>query len=313
MRGRGISQVSMTKKQEVQIGGHRISLSNLEKVFYPATGFTKGQVVDYYTRVAPFILPHLKDRPVTLQRYPDGIGGKFFYEKDAPAFTPKWLQTFPVPRRGGGSPIRYILINDLATLVWCANLASLEVHPFLHRAPAIDLPTAIVFDLDPGEGAGIRRCAEVAFRLKDHLDRLKLKSFPKVSGSKGLQLYVPLNTSITYNVTRPFARRFAELLEQQHPDLVVSEMSKATRDGKVLIDWSQNSDFKTTVAVYSLRAKRDRPYVSLPVTWEELRRIEKGGDTEQLYFEADTALKRIERTGDLFAPVLQLKQNLPGA
>ena len=303
----------MTKKQEVQIGGHRIALSNIEKVLYPATGFTKGQVIDYYTRIAPFILPHLQARPVTLQRYPDGIGGKFFYEKDAPSFTPRWVRTFPVPRRGGGSPIRYILINDLATLVWCANLASLEIHPFLHRAPAIDLPTAIVFDLDPGEGAGIRTCAEVAFRLKDHLDPLKLKSFPKVSGSKGVQLYVPLNTSTTYNVTRPFARGLAELLEQQHPDLVVSEMSKATRGGKVLIDWSQNADFKTTVSVYSLRAKHDRPYVSLPVTWEELRRIEKGGDTEQLYFEADTALKRIERTGDLFAPVLQLKQNLPGA
>src|SRR5579859_721079 len=150
------------KKQEVQVEGQRIALSNLEKVLYPATGFTKGQVIDYYTRVAPFILPHLKDRPVTLKRYPDGVDGKFFYAKDAPSFKPKWVRTFPVPRRGGGSPIRYLLINDLAMLVWCANLASLEIHPFLHRAPAIDSPTAIVFDLDPGEDADIRNCAEVS-------------------------------------------------------------------------------------------------------------------------------------------------------
>jgi len=305
--------VSTKKKQEVQVEGQRIALSNLEKVLYPATGFTKGQVIDYYTRVAPFILPHLKDRPATLKRYPDGVDGKFFYAKDAPSFKPKWVRTFPVPRRGGGSPIRYLLINDLATLVWCANLASLEIHPFLHGAPAIDSPTAIVFDLDPGEGAGIRNCAEVAILLKGHLDRLKLRSFPKVSGGKGIQLYVPLNTSITYDTARPFARTLAELLEQRHPDLVVSEMSKATRAGKVLIDWSQNSDFKTTIGVYSLRAKGGRPYISLPVKWEELRRVQKGGETEQLYFEADAALKRVEKTGDLFAPVLHLRQKLPNA
>ena len=301
----------MAKKQEVEIEGRNIAVSNLDKVLFPENGFTKAQVIDYYIRVARFMLPHLKNRPVTLIRYPDGVGGKHFYEKNAPAFTPGWVQTFPVPRRSGESPIRYILINDLATLVWCANLASLEFHPFLHLAPAIDSPTEIVFDLDPGEGAGILKCAQVAFLLKDLLEQMKLESFAKVSGSKGIQLYIPLNTPATYDATKPFARGLAEQVERQHPELVVSEMNKTARTGKIFIDWSQNSDFKTTVGVYSLRAKRAQPYASLPVEWDELQRSVKQGKTETVNFAPEAALKRLEKTGDLFAPVLKLKQKLP--
>jgi bifunctional non-homologous end joining protein LigD len=298
------------KKQDVEIEGRKITVSNLEKVLYPA-GFTKGQVIDYYIRVSRFLLPHLKDRPVTLKRYPDGINGQHFYEKDAPKFTPAWVKTFPVPRRGGGTDIRYILINDLPTLVWCANLANLEVHPFLHRVPAIDSPTQIVFDLDPGEGVDVIACAEVAFLLKDVLERMKLKSFAKVSGSKGIQLSIPLNTPVTYDTTQPFAKRLADVMAQQHPTLVVAEMSKSLRPGKVFIDWSQNSDFKTTVSVYSLRAKSELPSVSMAVDWEELGKALKRGDKDRLYYEPEAALKRLEETGDQFASVLKLKQKLP--
>jgi bifunctional non-homologous end joining protein LigD len=301
----------VAKKQELEIDGRKIPVSNLGKVLYPANGFTKGQVIDYYIRVAPFMLPHLKNRPVTLVRYPDGVAGEHFYEKNAPAFTPEWVKTFPVPRRTGESPIRYIVINNLATLVWCANLASLEFHPFLHRVPAIDTPTTMVFDLDPGVGVDILKCAEVAILLKEALKRLNLDSFPKVTGSKGIQLFVPLNTKVTYAATRTFARELAERMEQEHLDLLISKMRKAARAGKVFIDWSQNSDFKTTVCVYSLRAKHERPYVSLPVTWEELQRALKRGDSGPLYFEPEAALKWVEKTGDLFSPVLRLKQKLP--
>jgi bifunctional non-homologous end joining protein LigD len=296
--------------QTVEIQGRTLKLSNLDKVLYPAAGFTKGQVIDFYIRAARWLLPHLKDRPVTLKRYPDGITAEFFYEKDAPRYTPEWIQTTPVPRRAGGRPIRYILINDLATLVWCANLASLEIHPFLHKAPGIDKPTSIVFDLDPGEGAGILQCAEIAFLLKDILDRLKLISLAKVSGSKGIQVYAPLNSDLTYAVTQPFARAMAQLLERQNPSKVISEMAKSERVKKIFVDWSQNSDFKTTVGVYSLRAKREHPFVSIPVSWAELEKALDAGDAGSLYWEPAAALERLEKVGDLFAPVLKKKQRL---
>ncbi len=269
--------------KDLSIDGRVIALTNPDKVLYPV-GFTKAQVIDYYLRVAEFILPHLKDRPVTLKRYPDGVTGGFFYEKRAPRFTPEWVKTFPVPRRDGGAPIKYILINDISTLAWTANLANLEIHPFLHRVPKIHSPTAIVFDLDPGERADVLNCAEVALLLRDLFAQLDLQSFVKVSGSKGLQLYVPLNSSATYEVTEAFAHTVAQLLEEQHPKLAVSEMAKQKRAGRVFIDWSQNSEHKTTVSVYSLRAKHDRPYVSMPVTWEELdRRARKKGHPTSLF------------------------------
>src|SRR5438270_3646948 len=195
--------------ETLQVDGRSITVSNINKVLYPAARFTKGQVIDYYIRVAPYLLPHLKDRPVTLKRYPNGIGGEFFYEKDAPKFTPDWVQTSPVPRRAGGTPIRYILINDLATLAWSANLANLEIHPFLHRVPDIQRPTVLAFDLDPGEGSSVLACAQVAFLIRDLFDRVRMKAFPKVSGSKGIQLYIPLNTPVTYGQTQAFARTVA--------------------------------------------------------------------------------------------------------
>ncbi|HZR04417.1 MAG TPA: non-homologous end-joining DNA ligase [Candidatus Udaeobacter sp.] len=289
----------------------RIAISNPDKILYPAAKFTKADVVDYYERVARYLLPHFRNRPVTLKRYPDGIHGEAFYEKDAPAFTPDWVKTFPVPRHDGGPDINYILIDDLRTLTWVANIAALELHPFLHRVPRIDRPTSVVFDLDPGEGANVLDCAAVAFRLRDVLAKLRLKSFAKLSGSKGIQVYVPLNTNVAYEQTQPFARAVAELLEQKHPDKIVADMAKNLRAKKVFIDWSQNADHKTTVGVYSLRAKRHRPYVSMPVTWDELATVLKRSEPTLLDFQAHDALRRLKRTGDLFAPLLKLKQKLP--
>ncbi len=301
----------MSKDQHIQVEGRQIKLSNLDKVLYPAAGFTKAHVIDYYVRVAGVLLPHLKGRPVTMKRYPDGVAGSHFYEKNAPSHTPAWVEIFPVPRRGVEAPIRYILINNLPTLVWSANLANLEIHPFLHRAPEIGTPTEVVFDLDPGEGADVMSCADVAFLLKEKLDGLGLAAYAKVSGSKGMQISVPLNTPATYEVTRPFAHGLAEVLAREHPDRIVSEMAKELRKGKVFIDWSQNAETKTTVGVYSLRAQRAHPFVSLPVAWEELKAARKKGDAGRLFFEPDAALKRLETTGDLFAPVLTQQQRLP--
>jgi bifunctional non-homologous end joining protein LigD len=301
----------MVAKQQLQVDNRTVTLTNLDKVLYPAAQFTKLQVIDYYARVADWILPHLKDRPVTMKRFPNGVAGKAFYEKDAPRFTPDWVQIAPVPRRAGGPEIRYVLINDRPTLIWCANLAALELHPFLHRAQNLNRPASMVFDLDPGEGTTVVTCAEIAFHLRDMLDRLKLKSFAKLSGSKGLQVYVPLNTPVTYEITQSFAHALAQLLAREHPDRVVSEMAKNLRPGKIFIDWSQNSDFKTTVGVYSLRAKRERPFVSLPVTWDELDEIVRNNEPDRFCLEPENALRRLDKVGDLFAPMLTLRQKLP--
>ena len=290
-----------------------VKFTNLEKVFFPGGKFTKGDLIRYYVDVAPFILPHLKDRPVTLIRFPDGVTGEKFYEKNAPKFAPPWIRTFSVARRHEQGKINYILINDAPTLAWCANLAAIELHPFLHRVPKLEQPTFVAFDLDPGEGADILTCARVAVLVKELLDTLGLKAFPKVSGSKGLQLYVPLNTKVTYDATGAFANAVARLLEQKHPALIVSHMAKVRRQGRVLIDWSQNSRSKTTVAVYSMRGKGETPFVSMPVTWEELKRAIKTKKTASLFFTPETALPRLKKIGDLFAPVLKLKQSLPKA
>ena len=308
----GVAALEKSKKTQrhLTIEDRDVPVSNLEKVFYPEAGFTKAQLIDYYIRVSEYLLPHFKNRPVTLKRYPDGVRGQFFYEKDEPSFAPDWIETFPVPRRAGPD-ICYVLINNLATLVWCANAASIELHPFLHCVPEINQPTSVVFDLDPGEGADLVACAETAFLLKAVLSELNLQSFAKVSGSKGIQVYVPLNSKVTYATTQPFAKALAELLAKEHPSQIVAEMAKNKRAGKVFIDWSQNADFKTTVGVYSLRAKRSRPFVSLPVSWQELQSLLKTRNPESLFFSPDAALKRLEEVGDLFAPVLALRQSLP--
>jgi bifunctional non-homologous end joining protein LigD len=303
----------MARKTELlTIGRRRIEVSNLDKVFYPGTEFTKAELIDYYVNVSKYILPHLKDRPVTLKRYPDGVFGEPFYEKDAPAFTPSWVKTAPVARRERpGAPIRYILINDLPTLIWAANLASIELHPFLHRAPRLDRPTAIVFDCDPGEGANILTSAEVALMLREVLQQLGFDSYAKVSGSKGVQVYVPLNSPVTYEQTQPFAQGIARLLAQQEPKLIVWQMPKRLRTKKVFIDWSQNSDYKSTVSVYSLRAKTYRPYVALPVDWRELSDALKKKDPDALFFTPVEAIERLQKLGDLFKPVSTKVQKFP--
>lgn len=300
----------MTAKQQVEVEGRRLTLSNLDKVLYPGNEFTKAHVIDYYIKVSKWLIPHFANRPVTVNRFPDGVRGKAFYEKDAPDFLPEWVHTVNVPRQNGGEPIRYICINDVATLVFCANLASLELHPFLHSAQDLDCPNYIVFDLDPGEGMDLISCAEVAFLLRSVLEKIDLVSFPKVSGSKGLQLYVPLNTPVTYEETRTAAQAIAQLLAVQNPKLIVADMAKQLRRKKVFIDWSQNSDFKTTIGVYSLRTKHNVPYASVPVTWQELEELLKKRDTDQLRFEATNLPERLEKLGDLFAPLLTTRQTL---
>ncbi len=300
----------MGQKSEIVVAGRKLTLSNLEKVLYPVAKFTKSDVIDYYARIAPVLLPHLKNRPITLKRYPDGVDGFFFYEKQCPAHRPRWIKTTPVPAQRAGGHIDYCLMNDLPALVWAANLADIELHTFLHRAPAIHRPTALAFDLDPGPPADIVSCCEVAGWLRAIFDALGLKSFPKTSGSKGLQIYIPLNTATTYEKTKAFARELAERLAGEYPDRVVSQMKRSLRPGKVLIDWSQNDEHKTTVSVYSLRAK-DRPTVSTPVTWDEIEGARRKKSGKSLVFESRDVLRRVEKLGDLFAPILTLKQRLP--
>ena len=291
--------------------GRRLSLSNLDKVFYPATGFTKGDAIDYYRSVSDVLLPHLKQRAVTLKRYPNGVEGQFFYEKQCPGHRPDWVRTAGVWSRQNEREIDYCLADDLATVVWLANLADLEMHTPLAFAAAPKEPSMVAFDLDPGPPATIVECAEVACRLRDAFDHFGLLAFPKTSGSKGMQLYVPLNTPSTYGVTRPFAQGVAQVLERRHPELVVSEMRKDRRPGKVFIDWSQNDEHKTTVCVYSLRA-RERPTVSTPVTWDEVEGVLRSRDPDELSFTSDEVLARVAEHGDCFAPVLELEQELPG-
>jgi bifunctional non-homologous end joining protein LigD len=295
---------------DVEVEGRQLKLSNFDKVLYPEAGFTKGQVIDYYTRIAPALLPHLRRRALTLKRYPNGVDGQFFYEKNCPKHRPAWVETLSVWSARNKADVSYCLIDELAGLVWVANLASLELHTSLAAAVDVQQPTTLVFDLDPGPPATAVECGRVAFWLREVLDEMGLQVFPKTSGSKGLQLYVPLNTPVTYNETKPFAHALARLLEQRHPGEVLSVMAKDRRKGKVFIDWSQNDDSKTTVCVYSLRA-RPRPTVSTPVTWDEVAAAVDAGDPNLLVFEAADVLERVERDGDLFAPVAELEQSLP--
>ena len=297
-----------SQRLEVDVDGRTLSLSNLGKVLYPAVGFTKGQVIDYYTRIAPVLLPHLRGRPLTLKRYPNGVDGGHFYEKQCPRHRPDWVRTAPI--RAGSKVIDFCLCDDLPTLVWAANLADLEIHPSLARAEAYSSPTVVAFDLDPGPPATIVECAEVAVRLRAALRAVGLECFPKTSGSKGMQVYAPLNTPASYERTKPFAFAVAQALERAEPDLVVSDMKKSLRGGKVLVDWSQNDEHKTTVCVYSLRAK-ERPTASTPITWEEVEAVRASGDPDDLLFTSDDVLARVAEHGDLFAPVLDLEQELP--
>jgi bifunctional non-homologous end joining protein LigD len=299
------------KRQEVEIDGRRLSLSNLDKLLYPEAGFTKGHVIDYYTRVAPYALAHLRGRPLTLKRYPNGVEAPYFYEKQCPSHRPAWVNTAPVYIRSNGRTIEFCLADDLPTLVWLANLADLELHTSLALASDVKRPTILAFDLDPGPPATIVECAEVALELRRAFEHLGMEAFPKTSGSKGMQVYVPLNTpGVTYEATKTFARGIAQVLERRMPKLATSNMSKALRPGKVFVDWSQNDEHKTTVSVYSLRAMA-RPTVSTPLHWEEVEAVVDSRDPDDLVFSSADVLERVAEHGDLFAPVAELEQSLP--
>jgi bifunctional non-homologous end joining protein LigD len=297
----------------VEVEGRRLTLSNLDKVLYPGTGFTKGDVIDYYRRVAPALLPHVKSRPVTFKRYPDGVRRKAFFAKQLPSHAPDWVRTVRLPSPGstkGRSTVEYVMFCDLATLVWAANLAALEVHVPTWRVDGVgrpEPPDLMVYDLDPGEPATIVECCQVGALVRSALVEDGLISYPKTSGAKGLQLYVPLRPERPWQDVHAYAHRLADQLARARNDLVVSNMRKVQRKGKVLIDWSQNHHAKTTVAPYSLRA-RERPTVSTPVTWEEVRACRR---PEDLLFVTDDVLRRVEEHGDFFAPLLCPDQSLP--
>jgi bifunctional non-homologous end joining protein LigD len=304
----------------VEVDGRELKLTNLDKVLYPRAGFSKGEVIDYYAKVAPAIVPHLRGRALTLRRFPEGVDDAeaAFFEKRCPKHRPDWVKTAAVVAGPRAGVIDFCVCEDRPTLVWMAQLASIELHPSLSLAEEPDRPTVLAFDLDPGPPADVIDCCRVALRLRELFDHFDVRCFPKTSGSKGLQVYVPLNDpDVTYEAeggegrgTKPFARAIAQLLEKQTPDLVVSKMKKVERKGKVFVDWSQNHRRKTTIAVYSLRA-RERPTVSTPVTWEEVEGAAEREDPGSLVFEAADVLERIDEHGDLFAPVLELKQQLP--
>ncbi len=303
----------MGETRQVEVEGRELRLTNLDKVLYPEAGFTKGEMVDYYAKAAPAIVPHLSGRAVTLRRFPEGVDDldAAFFEKRCPKHRPKWVKTARVQAGPNAGKIDFCVCDSLPTLVWMAQLAAIELHPSLSLSRAPKRPTVVAFDLDPGPPADVVDCSRVALRLRELLAQLELECFAKTSGSKGMQLYVPLNTETSYEQTRPFAQAIAQVVAKQSPEDVLAKMGKKTdRSGKVFIDWYQNNERKTTIAVYSLRA-RERPTVSTPLTWEEVERAADSGDGSHLVFESDDVLQRLEQHGDLFAPVLELEQQLP--
>jgi bifunctional non-homologous end joining protein LigD len=295
---------------EVRVDSRTLRLTNLDKVYWPEVGFTKGQMIDYYTRVAPALLPHLRKRPLTLKRYPEGVDGEMFYEKNCPKHRPPWIDTAKVWSGGNNRYMYYCVVNDLPSLVWVAQLGTIELHTSLSVYPKLPQPQMLVFDLDPGPPATIVECCQVAYWLREWFLEHDVQSFAKTSGNKGLQVYVPINRPIDYERTKSLSRGLAQKLERDRPQHVVSMQRKTLREGKVLIDWSQNDESKTTVSVYSLRA-RARPTVSTPVTWDELERCLEAGDPSLLVFDSEAVLERVARLGDLFEPMLTLKQKLP--
>jgi bifunctional non-homologous end joining protein LigD len=294
----------------ITISGRQLKITNPDKVLYPEAGFTKGDVIEYYRQIAPALLPHLKGRALTMKRYPNGVNDEYFYQKESPKHRPEWVTTVPIWSEGNGRDINFTVVNSLPTLLWAANLADLELHTSMARARTPRRPTMMVFDLDPGEPATIIECCEVALLIRERLARDGLRCFPKTSGSKGLQLYAPLNTPVGYDGTKAFARDLARTIEAEHADLVVSNMRKELRTGRVLMDWSQNDYRKTTVCVYSLRAL-SHPTVSTPLSWDEVEQTTDHRDPERLVFDWSAVLERVDRLGDLFEPVVKLRQKLP--
>lgn len=291
---------------EVEVGERKLRLTNLEKVLYPDTGFTKAQVIDYFVRIAPVMLAHIGDRGITMRRYPDGVDADSFFNKRCPDWKPEWMQAVRGPGESSG-PIDYCQLSEVAALAWSANLAALEIHAPMARSTNIDEPTMVVYDLDPGEGTTITECCQIALILQDLLATVDLQAWAKTSGSKGMQLYVPLNTPHEHEHASSFARATGQLLERDIPDRVTTTMAKAKRPGKIFIDWSQNSRHKTTIAPYSLRA-RSQPTVSTPISWDE---VAAGADGEPLVFTAPDVLERIQELGDLFADTITVEQRLP--
>ena len=292
--------------QLVEVEGRELKISNLEKVLYPEAHFTKGEVVDYYVRVSPYMLPHLAGRPMTMVRFPDGVESQSFYMKQCPDYRPPWMHT----GAGDLGDTRHCVIDDLPSLIWVVNLASLEIHTPMARSVDINSPTMVVFDLDPGAPADIVDCCRVGLQIRELLDTLGLAAFPKTSGSKGMQMYVPLNTPATHDQTKSFAKAVAQLLEKRDPKRITSVMRKDLRGGKVFVDWDQNTRHKTTISPYSMRA-RPRPWVSTPLRWEEVERGAESKDASLLVFETKDVLARVAEHGDLFAPTVELEQELP--
>ena len=297
-------------RKVIEIDGTRLSLANLEKELYPACGFTKAHVLEYYRRMAEFILPHLKDRALTLKRYPEGVDNDFFFEKRCPSHHPAWVKTAEL-RRENGEHMTVCLVNNLETLLWVENLASIELHVPLARTSSPGTPDSMVFDLDPGEQAGIPDCARVALILRDLLSRLRLTCFVKTSGQKGLHVYVPLNSKeTTFEDTKQFSKAVAVIMQKNYPDLVTAKMAKEYRQARVFINWSQNDGKKTMACVYSLRA-REKPFVSFPLEWGRLEHLSGPGEAEKVQVIHSEALRRVEEKGDLFREVLVKTQKLP--
>lgn len=297
-------------KTMTEIAGRKLSLSNLEKDIYPSHGFTKAHILEYYRRISPFILPHLKDRALTLKRYPDGVEKEFFFEKRCPSHRPSWVATAEITQHDE-EPITACLVNDLSTLIWVENLAAIELHVPQYRSSSPGTPDFMVFDLDPGDGADILSCAQVALILRDMLEEMKLASYVKTSGQKGLHVFVPLNNQeTTFEDIKKFSKAMAEILQSNYPEMVTAKMAKEYRKGKVFINWSQNDPGKTMICVYSLRA-REKPVVSCPLAWKELEETAGRGRPEVLDILHDDAVRRAEKTGDLFRDVLTKKQKFP--
>jgi bifunctional non-homologous end joining protein LigD len=296
-----------SKHIDLTVGRYTVTVSNPDKILYPADGFTKSDVIGYYGQIADTILPHLKDRALTLKRYPNGVESEFFYEKNCPSHRPDFVKTLRIVASG---TIDYCTVNDIPTLLWVANLASLELHVLLSRGKNNHRPTMIMFDLDPGAPADVLDCARVAIEFHEMLEHLGLQSFVKTSGSKGLHLLVPLHTATTFEKTKPFAHALAMLMEQQDPARVTSIMKRDLRGGKVFVDWSQNDEHKTTVCAYSMRGTQ-HPSVSTPMTWDEVKKAAKKGDQSAFVFTPADVLKRVKKNGDLLAGLLTLKQKLP--
>jgi bifunctional non-homologous end joining protein LigD len=296
----------MSPSTRTTIEGRDLTVSNLDKVLFPQTGFTKGQLIDYYVRIGEVMLPHLRNRPLTMKRFPDGVEAKYFFEKHIPSHAPDWVQSIVVPSTDGHEDIPYVMANDLPTLAWAANLGTIELHvPLWHTGPRRKVPAnpdLMVFDLDPGPGTSIVECCTVAEYVAHELADAGVESFAKTSGSKGLQLYTATQPRTTWDSLRDRAHEIARKLEAEHRDLVVSNMRRSLRENRVLIDWSQNHVAKTTVGVYSVRAMPE-PFVSTPVTFDEVRRCAKRKDPALLRFTTDQVLRRVDKSGDLFAPL----------